>query len=270
MTESQGPAPGLGGPVGDDIRAAEGAAGTAADAAQGAAAAGTGATQPSEGGLTDTASSAAGDAKKSIDGFMDQLNKPGASGTSFMQGVPPVAGPMGLIYGDVLNRSIAYIIDAIIIGIITAILSAVVGAIFGPVISFDSLNSLLSGGNVNWLVVIIDFAVGLAVSIAYFVYLWTAQRATLGMRVMSLQVGNETDGATLKRDQAIMRWALLFGPAALSQAFWPVPLIGFILGLASIVWFFVLLFTTWSSPTKQGIHDRSAHTMVVKSVRTVA
>ena len=262
MTESQGPAPGLGGPVGDDIGAAEGAAG-AAGAAEGAA-------PQAGGGPDDTVSSAAAGAQKSINGFMDQLNKPGASGTSFMQGVPPVAGPMGLIYGDVLNRSIAYIIDAIIIGIVTAILSAVVGAIFGPVISFDSLNSLLSGGNVNWLVVIIDFAVGLAVSIAYFVYLWTAQRATLGMRVMSLQVGNETDGATLKRDQAIMRWALLFGPAALSQAFWPVPLIGFILGLASIVWFFVLLFTTWSSPTKQGIHDRSAHTMVVKSVRTVA
>ena len=264
MTESQGPAPGLGGPVGDDIGAAEGAADTAG-AAEGAA-------PQAGGGPDDTVSSAAAGAQKSIDGFMDQLNKPGASGSSMLQGTPPVPGPMGLIYGDVLNRSIAYIIDAIVIAIITAILSAIVGAIFGPAVTV-SLNSLLNGGglgDVNWLVVIIDFAVGLAVSIAYFVYLWTAQRATLGMRVMSLQVGNETDGATLKRDQAIMRWALLFGPAALSQAFWPVPLIGFILGLASIVWFFVLLFTTWSSPTKQGIHDRSAHTMVVKSVRTIA
>jgi uncharacterized RDD family membrane protein YckC len=258
MTENQGPAPGTGGPVGD-------AAGAAADAAQDAAAAGAGAGQQAGGGLDDMASGA----KKSIDGFMDQLNQPNASGSSLLQGTPPVAGPMGLIYGDVLNRSIAYIIDAIIIGIITAILSAVVGAIFGPVISFDSLNSLFSGGNVNWLVVIIDFAIGLAVSVAYFVYLWTSQRATLGMRVMSLQVGNETNGATLGRDQALMRWALLFGPAALSQAFWPVPLLGMILGLASFVWFLVLLFTTWSSPTKQGIHDKTAHTMVVKSVRTV-
>jgi uncharacterized RDD family membrane protein YckC len=258
MTENQGPAPGTGGPVGD-------AAGAAADAAQDAAATGAGAGQQAGGGLDDMASGA----KKSIDGFMDQLNQPNASGSSLLQGTPPVPGPMGLIYGDVLNRSIAYIIDAIIIGIITAILSAVVGAIFGPVISFDSLNSLFNGGNVNWLVVILDFAIGLAVSVAYFVYLWTSQRATLGMRVMSLQVGNETNGATLGRDQALMRWALLFGPAALSQAFWPVPLLGMILGLASFVWFLVLLFTTWSSPTKQGIHDRTAHTMVVKSVRTV-
>jgi uncharacterized RDD family membrane protein YckC len=255
MTESQGPAPGTEEPV----EAADGAA-------QGATAAGTGAAQQVGGGVDDMASGA----KKSIDGFMDQLNQPNASGSSLLQGTPPVPGPMGLIYGDVLNRSIAYIIDAIIIGIITAILSAVVGAIFGPVISYDSLNSLLSGGAVNWLVVIIDFAVGLAVSVAYFVYLWTAQRATLGMRVMSLQVGNETNGATLTRDQALLRWALLFGPAALSQAFWPVPLIGILLGLASFVWFLVLLFTTWSSPTKQGIHDKTAHTMVVKSVRTVA
>jgi uncharacterized RDD family membrane protein YckC len=265
MTDSQGPAPGLGGPVGDDIGAAEGAAGSAG-AAEGAA-------PQAGGGPDDTVSSAAAGAQKSIDGFMDQLNKPGASGSSMLQGTPPVPGPMGLIYGDVLNRSIAYIIDAIIIAIVTAIFSAIVGAIFGPAITVN-INNLFTGGgsltDVNWLVVIIDFAVGLAVSIAYFVYLWTAQRATLGMRVMSLQVGNETDGATLKRDQAIMRWALLFGPAALSQAFWPVPLIGMILGLASFVWFLVLLFTTWSSPTKQGIHDKTAHTMVVKSVRTVA
>ncbi len=269
MTESQGPAPGLGGPVGDDIGAAEGAAG----AAQGAAGAAAGAAQEAETGLGDTASSAAAGAQKSIDGFMDQLNKPDASGSSMLQGTPPVPGPMGLIYGDVLNRTIAYIIDAILIGIVTAILSAIVGSIFGPAITVN-INNLFTGSgsltDVNFLTVILDFAVGLAVSVAYFVYLWTAQRATLGMRVMSLQVGNETDGATLKNDQAIMRWALLFGPAALSQAFWPVPLIGTILGLASFVWFLVLLYTTWSSPTKQGIHDKTAHTMVVKSVRTVA
>ncbi|MEI8333375.1 MAG: RDD family protein [Chloroflexota bacterium] len=266
MTEGQGPAPGVGEPVGD-------AAGAAADAAQGAAGAAEGAAQPAAAGLGDAASSAAADAKKGLDGLMGQLNQPGASGSSFLQGVPPVAGPMGLIYGDVLNRSIAYIIDAIIIGIVSAVLSAIVGAIFGPVISIN-INNLFTGSggltDVNWLVVILDFVIGLAVSVAYFVYLWTAQRATLGMRVMSLQVGNETNGATLGRDQAVLRWALLFGPAALSQAFWPVPALGMLLGLASFVWFLALLFTTWSSPTKQGLHDRYAHTMVVKSVRTVA
>jgi uncharacterized RDD family membrane protein YckC len=90
------------------------------------------------------------------------------------------------------------------------------------------------------------------------------------MKVLSLQVGNETDGATLVMNQAVVRWAALFGPAALSQAFWPAPLIGMLLGLVSFVWFIALLYTTWASPTKQGLHDKYAHTMVVKSVRTVA
>jgi uncharacterized RDD family membrane protein YckC len=35
------------------------------------------------------------------------------------------------------------------------------------------------------------------------------------------------------------------------------------------VWFIVLLVTTAQSPTKQGIHDKYARTMVVKAARSV-
>jgi hypothetical protein len=35
-------------------------------------------------------------------------------------------------------------------------------------------------------------------------------------------------------------------------------------GLVGLVWWLVLLFTTASSPTKQGIHDRFANTAVVR------
>jgi hypothetical protein len=76
--------------------------------------------------------------------------------------------------------------------------------------------------------------------------------------------------AQLSGGAAEVGWAALFGPAALSQAFWPAPVIGWLLGLISFVWFLALLYTTWASPTKQGLHDKYAHTMVVKSVRTVA
>ena len=37
--------------------------------------------------------------------------------------------------------------------------------------------------------------------------------------------------------------------------------------LLSFIWFIALLVTTAQSPTKQGLHDRYAKTMVVKAVR---
>jgi uncharacterized RDD family membrane protein YckC len=234
-------------------------------APQGAGGGGWGPQDPAPGGsqqdLGQSASQAAAGARSAIDDV----------GRSIPGNVAAKAAPMGLVYGDVLNRSIAYIIDAILIGIVSAILQMVVGAIFGPAIDVNlkatSLNDLTT---VNYLTIILDAAVGIAVSFAYFVWLWTHWRATVGMRVLSLQVGNESNGATLTMNQAAIRWAALFGPAALSQAFWPAPLIGMLLGLAAFVWFCALLYTTWASPTKQGLHDKYAHTMVVKAVRPIA
>ena len=211
--------------------------------------------------LNDAASQAATGARSAIDDVGRQI--PG--------NVAARPAPMGLVYGDVLNRSIAYIIDAILIGIASAIVQMVIGAIFGPAISVNlNASSLGDLTSVNYLTILLGAAVGIAISFAYFIWFWTAQRATIGMRVLSLQVGNETNGATLSMNQAVIRWAALFGPAALSQAFWPAPFIGWLLGLVSFVWFLVLLYTTWASPTKQGLHDKYAHTMVVKTVRTVA
>ena len=77
------------------------------------------------------------------------------------------------------------------------------------------------------------------------------------MKVLSLQVGNESNGATLVMNQAVLRWAassarrrsLRRSGRFRSSA---------LLGLVSFVWFLVLLYTTWASPTKQGLHDKYA------------
>jgi uncharacterized RDD family membrane protein YckC len=85
-----------------------------------------------------------------------------------------------------------------------------------------------------------------------------------------MQIGNESDGRTLTYDQAVRRFAILFGPqivVGIITAFAP----GLAwLGWVSFIWFFVVLYTMATSPTKQGIHDRYAHTMVVKSARRAA
>jgi uncharacterized RDD family membrane protein YckC len=176
-------------------------------------------------------------------------------------------GPAGYVYGDVPNRIIAYIIDVIILAIVFIIIGIILVGIVGPVMVSDINDP--NFGQLNFGAAIITAIVNAVISAAYFVYTWTRMRGTLGMRALSMQVGNETDGATLTVNQAITRWALLFGPGAVAQAF-GFSGIGLILNLVALVWWIALLVTTAQSPTKQGLHDRYAHTVVVKATRAVA
>jgi len=199
------------------------------------------------------------DARRGVDGGPE----PGAPAAPPAPAAP--SAPPGLVYGDVTSRLVAFIVDGILIGIVSGVLQVVASLIFGPAYSLSEGGAVATGDlSVNYLTVFIDAIIGIAVSFAYFSVLWTTQRATLGMRVLALQVVKETDGVTIAANQAVVRWAALFGPLALSQAFWPVPALGSLIGLLSFVWVLILLVTTALSPTKQGMHDRYAHTMVMK------
>ena len=174
-------------------------------------------------------------------------------------------GTTGLVYADVPNRAIAYIIDSIILGVIFAV-------VFGILAGIGLATSTIANGSssFNYFGGIIFALVGLAISAGYFIYTWTSMRATIGMRILGMQIGNAGDGKTLTTDQAVRRWLALGAPFSIVQAFNPFPLLGILIGLAAFVWFLYLLYTTYSSPTKQGFHDVFANTMVVKAVRTVA
>jgi uncharacterized RDD family membrane protein YckC len=94
-------------------------------------------------------------------------------------------------------------------------------------------------------------------------------RATLGMRVLGMQIGNAGDGATMTTNQGIRRYVALSAPAIIAQVFNAIPLIGVVIGLAGLVWYIWLIYTMAQSPTKQGWHDTFANTQVVKSARSV-
>ena len=165
----------------------------------------------------------------------------------------PVAGAPGFVYADVPNRIIALIIDSIILGVINLII-------------FGVINGILSLGLISFLASVV---VGLAISAAYFTYTWTAMRGTIGMRALGMQIGNAGDGQTLKQDQAIRRWLILFGPQVISQAV-QISLsytLGFVTSIAVLAWYIFLLKTTADSPTKQGYHDVFASSQVVKAAR---
>ena len=179
----------------------------------------------------------------------------------------PVAGPAGLYYADVPNRIIAYIIDAIIVGIINGVVGVVLPSVISPNLNATNLGDLFV---INWVGLIAHGVVSLAISGAYFIYMWTRMRYTVGMMLLGMQVGNETDGKTLTINQAAIRWALLYAPAGLSFSIFAAPALGGLLVLAAFIWQIALLVTTAQSPTKQGLHDRYAHTIMVKAARSVA
>lgn len=179
---------------------------------------------------------------------------------------PPVqAGPPGFVYADVPNRAIAYIIDAILVGIVAGIITAVLA---GVGLSTGTFTPGTLNFEVNFVGLLVSAVVGAAISAAYFVYTWTSMRGTIGMKALGMQIGNAGDGKTLTMDQATRRWLVIAAPGILAQVFFVLPALGTLIGLVAFGWFIYLLWTTYSSPTKQGFHDKFANTMVVKAVRS--
>lgn len=192
---------------------------------------------------------------------------PGGTWTANLTSQAAVAGPAGYFYADVPNRAIAYIIDAIIVGIVNIIVTIIIGGILGGVINTDFRSPNFGQFNLTSLIVI--SLVGLIISAVYFIYTWTKMRGTVGMKLLGMQIGNESDGSTITMNQGITRWILLGAPFSLAQLLNPWPGLGLIISLLGFVWLIALLVTTAQSPTKQGLHDRYAHTMVVKAARAV-
>ena len=160
-----------------------------------------------------------------------------------------VPGAVGLRFGSTLGRFLAWWIDWILIVIAAGL---VLGAIGVAAPSSRSSTPLLTT------------VLSLGASFLYFVGLWTSSgRATLGMRIMKLQVGNASDGRILTIEQATLRWVALGIPF---QAFSLVPaLSGAAAGLL-FLWYLALLISTLTSPTRQGLHDRIANSAMVQPI----
>jgi uncharacterized RDD family membrane protein YckC len=168
------------------------------------------------------------------------------------------AGPApGVTYADLVMRIVAYIIDTIIFFVLAVVIgSIVILAIFA------------GGGIIELIGTVVLVVLSLVGSAIYFVYFWTAMRASPGQKMLSLETVNAADGATLTRDQAIKRWAYLFGPFALGSALGYAPgvlgVLGSLIGLLAIGYAIYLLYTVSQSPKRQGFHDVQASTVVVK------
>jgi uncharacterized RDD family membrane protein YckC len=183
----------------------------------------------------------------------------GAPAPAGFQTAPLAAGPApGISYADLVTRIIAFIIDGVILG-------------FGYVIVWSILLGALfvTGGFGGFFIgVIIGAVIYLVASAVYFVYTWTTMRASPGQKILNLETVNAADGATLSRDQAIRRWAFLFGPAALATVFGysggGLGILSTLISLVSLGYTIYLLYTASQDPKRQGFHDKQAGTVVVK------
>lgn len=192
--------------------------------------------------------------------------QPQPSWTAALTSTAPVAGPAGLVYADLPNRIIAYIIDMIALTIVSILINSVILSNIGlNVVTFD----LTNGFQYNYVAALVQAAVSAALSAGYFIYTWTAMRGTIGMKVLGMQIGNAKDGSTLSMDQAIRRWFAVGGWITVAQALNPIPLLGILIGVAALGYVIYLLYTTAASPTKQGFHDTFVGSMVVKTTRSV-
>jgi uncharacterized RDD family membrane protein YckC len=170
------------------------------------------------------------------------------------------AGPGGVALADFTDRAIAAVIDFVIIGIIGAIVSSVMTGILGDQLLGGIFGSIKVPSLVSSLATVV---VMLVISAAYFVGMWTRMKgATVGMRVMKLSVRDASSGQMVGQSAAINRWLLLGAPAVLSSIYgWG---IGLILGILVFVYYLYLIYTVASSPTRQGLHDTYAKTVVAK------
>lgn len=174
------------------------------------------------------------------------------SWTANLTSTTPVAGPAGFVYADVPNRIIAYIIDVIILAIINVIVFSVIVGVMKA-----------SDGTF-----ILTTIVGLIISVGYWVWSWSSRRMSIGMQLLGLQIGSEADGSTITTNQAIIRWAVIGLPSLLaSAASYFSGALGTLLSLVGLIWLIALLVSISQSPTKQGYHDRYAHTIMVKAAR---
>jgi len=169
----------------------------------------------------------------------------------------------GVAYADLVTRVIAYIIDAVLLGVFTFVIFLVLGAII--------LASLLAGGPILAIVGFVILAVfTLLASAVYFVYTWMNLRASPGQKILNLETVNAADGATLTRDQAVRRWAYLFGPSAVASVAQialgatEIAILGSLISLLVFGYIIYLLYTASQSSKRQGYHDVQARTVVVK------
>jgi uncharacterized RDD family membrane protein YckC len=178
----------------------------------------------------------------------------------------------GYVIAGVGARFVAWLIDVLLAGVIPIALSLAIvdwNAIIRDAIDQARLDP--SGRITSFtyeIPITLDYIlltlIGLGVQFLYFVGFWTSGlRATPGMIGLKMRVVDAGTGSTLSITQATKRWIALGWPLGLLVL---IPALQNSASLIQFAWVIVLFFTTVLNDRKQGLHDRFANSLVVRSV----
>jgi uncharacterized RDD family membrane protein YckC len=177
----------------------------------------------------------------------------------YMQPVP--TGPMLASFG---RRVGALIIDSFVIGSVSVVVGAlanVPGLAQTTTLTSSNTGTTYMLANSGWSSLLVAIVSGL-----YCIGGWLVWSGTPAQRLLGIHVYRFTGPQALAFEAAALRWVLLFGIGSVIGALAVVsPSLQGILGLGQLAWLVVLIVTTSQSPTKQGIHDRYAGSLVVRN-----
>jgi uncharacterized RDD family membrane protein YckC len=161
--------------------------------------------------------------------------------------------PPSLEFADTPSRATAYILDTLVFTAVNSVSASIFGLYSFTVPNFPDRSAFVA-----------TTLVGFAFLFAYFVWFWSGgRRATPGQRVFAIQVGNAFDGQPLTLRQAVKR-TLGFGMPIGLLALLPFLVVGIGAFIIGLLWSLLLLASTITSETKQGLHDRFAGSALVR------
>lgn len=199
--------------------------------------------------------------------------QPAAAGPVVAWETPGPAGAApgreGYVIAGVGARLVAYFLDAIIISIIPTILTLFVidyGAMFQQAIDARAATGAATPTDFVMTVtpeLMLVTLIGLAIQFLYFVGFWTSGgKATPGMRGLRMQVVDAATGSTLSLTAATKRFIALGAPLSLLIL---VPALQSAAGIAQFALSLFLFFTTITNDRRQGLHDKWANSLVIRS-----
>lgn len=185
---------------------------------------------------------------------------------------PAVPQQEGYVIAGVGARIVAFLIDYTISGLVPVVLTFLL-VDWGGIIrqAFEQAQLDPTGrlpADAYTIPVTLDYIlvtlIGLGIQFLYFVGFWTSRwRATPGMIGLKMRVVDERTGGTLTVTQATMRWVALGWPLALLAL---VPALQSVQGLILFGLWIFLFFTTVTNDRRQGLHDKWANSLVIRSV----
>jgi uncharacterized RDD family membrane protein YckC len=187
----------------------------------------------------------------------------GTSLTQRLTSTTRAPGPAGVFLADVPNRVIALLVDILALSVVGFVLAWTLGGLVTERGAIDT-----GGGSLDVTAFLVVIVLEALLGFAYFAGLWSTTSMTLGMWLLGVRIVDAAQAQRIGRRSAIIRWLILGIPIWLASMGIYVPdVVGLVLAAVGSVGLLALLYTMAQSPTKQGLHDRYAHTILVKMRR---